>query len=96
MTQSELECAVARITGESRRMVHKHGFHLLDDPELPPDDLSLVLDCPGCGALVPMPSPVDATLSVLAECRHCDAAYPFQEHELYAVTTAEGPLVPCA
>ncbi len=51
MNQSELERAVARATGESRRFVKRFGFSLVDDEPKPGDELTLAIDCPGCGAV---------------------------------------------
>ena len=51
MNQSELERAVARATGESRRFVKQFGFSLVDDEPRPGDELTLAIDCPGCGAV---------------------------------------------
>ncbi len=89
MHQSELERAVARATGESRRRIKKHGFYLLKEPDRPPDDVSLALDCPGCGTVVNLTPPAVSALPSLAECLRCDAVYPYREHELYAAPTDE-------
>ncbi|HXY34307.1 MAG TPA: hypothetical protein VEI07_08775, partial [Planctomycetaceae bacterium] len=51
MNQSEVERAVARATGESRRFVKRFGFSLI--PEEPNHcQPVLAIDCPGCGAVL--------------------------------------------
>src|SRR5580658_2205205 len=87
MIRSEIERAVSRATGESRRTIRAYGFSLLtEEPESFYDPL-LVLDCPGCGV------PLDAanfSTGVLkfVECPRCDAVYPFADDEIYV---ANGP-----
>ena len=50
MTQSELERAVCRATGESRQTIRRYGFGLVEEQAESLADPALVLDCPGCGA----------------------------------------------
>ena len=44
MTQTELDRAVSRITGESRQTVRCHGFSLLTDLPPDPDEGSYLLE----------------------------------------------------
>ena len=89
MRQSELERAVARQTGETRQTIRQRGFSLLDDVEFPADHVGLTLDCPGCGAVVPLSVGPSSTLPELAECGRCDAAYPYTAQELTTVGRCE-------
>jgi hypothetical protein len=95
MTQSELERAVCRATGESRQTIRRYGFGLVEaHPELFADP-SLALDCPGCGA------PLDAVNVAIAppefiECPRCDALYPFTVDEIYVSDGFGAPLSVCA
>ena len=86
MTQLQLDCAVARATGESPRHVRRLGFGLLasrlGDPE--PEDLRLVLDCPFCGGAVPYPGAAGHGSPALAECPRCDVYFDFDPAEVYA------------
>jgi hypothetical protein len=94
MTQSELEKAVSRATGESRRTIRSFGFSLLDEQPALANDPLLVLDCPGCGL------PLDAADSSFddfnIECQRCDAVYPFAADELYVVDGSQAALAACA
>jgi hypothetical protein len=83
MNQSEIERAVARATGESRRFIKRFGFSLLVDEPEHITDPALVIDCPGCGAVVNLDD-VANRLSEL-ECSRCDAVYPVAADELYVV-----------
>jgi hypothetical protein len=86
MTNSEIERAVARATGESRRVISRYGFSLLSEEPDAAADVSLALDCPGCGA---RHDTVDVTQpSLELECSRCDAIYPIAIGELYV---ADGP-----
>jgi hypothetical protein len=51
MNQSQVERAVARATGESRRFIKRLGFSLIDDEPDHSVDPGLVIDCPGCGVV---------------------------------------------
>jgi hypothetical protein len=84
MNQSEVERAVARATGESRRFVKQFGFSLVEDLRADPDP-ALVVDCPGCGAVL---NPDDAGNRHELECPRCDAVYPVGAEELYVL---DGP-----
>ena len=50
MTQMQLDCQIARITGEPLTTVNTHGFSVLAEQpdDLEPEDVKLVLDCPFC------------------------------------------------
>jgi hypothetical protein len=91
MNQSELERAVARATGESRRFVKQFGFSLVDDEPKPGDELTLAIDCPGCGAICD-----GCNLGQGLECLRCDAVYPVSVDELYVVDNSHQSLVACA
>ena len=96
MTRSEIERAVSRATGETRRTIRSYGFSLLNEEAVEaPSDPLLVLDCPGCGA------PLDAAnastgLLKFIECPRCDAVYPFTVDEIYVSEGRRGPLPVCA
>ncbi len=94
MNQSEVERAVARATGESRRFIKRFGFSLLiEEPEHCADP-ALVIDCPGCGAAF-SPDDVVNLLSEL-ECPRCDAVYPVAADELYVVDSPRARAAACA
>jgi hypothetical protein len=93
MTQSELERAVCRATGESRQTVRRYGFGLVEEQDASIADPSLVLDCPGCGARLGAENP--STIHFI-ECPRCDAVYPVTADEIY-VSEGSGTLLPaCA
>lgn len=93
MTQSELERAVCRATGESRQTIRRYGFGLLEDQAESLVDPSLVLDCPGCGAPL---GAANLPPTHFIECPRCDAVYPFTVDEIY-VSEGSGALLPaCA
>jgi hypothetical protein len=94
MTNSEIEQAVARATGESRRVISSYGFSLLPNECEPETDVSLALDCPGCGARLDVVD-VSEPLTEL-ECGRCDAVYPFTVNELYVADCTPQPLAACA
>lgn len=81
---AELIQQVAQATGESPRLIHQRGFHLLR--ELPADNHDssnrLGLSCPGCGGDIPLPDSGEASFPDWAECPRCDAAYPYHPEEL--------------
>jgi hypothetical protein len=91
VTQSQLESAVAAVTGESVRTVHQLGFGI-NAPrggDLEPEDLRLVVDCPFCRH--PVPSPVwagDGSLT-LAECLACDVYFDTSTDEIYAAAASD-------
>jgi hypothetical protein len=93
MTNSEVEQAVARATGESRRVISRYGFSIVPDDCEPPTDVALVLDCPGCGTRLEV-----ADLSELTDldCCRCDAIYAFTADELYVADCATQSLAACA
>jgi hypothetical protein len=94
MNQSEVERAVARATGESRRFIKRFGFSLLyEDPEHCSDP-ALAIDCPGCGAVFNLDD-VANLLSEL-ECPRCDAVYPVAADELYVVDSPRTGSAACA
>jgi hypothetical protein len=83
VNQSEVERAVARATGESRRFIKQFGFSLIADEPASCPDLALVIDCPGCGAALDPDDALDGPSEV--ECDHCDAIYPMAPEEVYVV-----------
>jgi hypothetical protein len=94
MNQSEVERAVARATGESRRLIRRYGFSLvLDEPE-PCADLTLALDCPGCGATLNVDDL--SNLPSDLECARCDAVYSFAVDEIYVADRPHPALAGCA
>jgi hypothetical protein len=82
MTQAQLECAIADLTGESLDFVHGFGFSL--PAILEPEDLVLVLDCPFCCRPVPFPGRVRGGALAQAECLACDIYFEPREHEVFA------------
>jgi len=91
MTQARLERAIAGITGESPRTIHRLGFGLHPDARegLEPEDLRLVVDCPFCGRPVPYPGLVSNRIPALAECSdpRCDVYFDFAMADVYAIRT---------
>ena len=82
MTQSELCRAVSNATGETCRTIRARGFSLVElEPAPTEQPQDLALECPGCGAEVPLAGRYDE-LPELAECARCDAAFPFAISEL--------------
>jgi hypothetical protein len=90
MTQAQLERAVASATGETIRDVRSRGFSILENsPGTPdPDDLSLVIDCPFCGGVIPYPGLPEGDAPALAVCPACDVEFEFVPHEVYAADMA--------
>jgi hypothetical protein len=81
MNQSEVERAVARATGESRRFIKRFGFSLIPDESNQSGNPALAIDCPGCSAVL---NP-DVTNRCELECPQCDAVYPVEAEELYVL-----------
>ncbi len=88
MKQTEIDRAVARTTGESRRTIAGRGFSL--DRPSPPTAASLEvgLDCPGCGHPVPLHSDTNTQPWNEAECERCDAVYDVAPGELTVIERA--------
>ena len=89
MTQIQLDCAIADVTGESLDLVHDLGFSL--PGALEPEDLCLVLDCPFCRRPVPFPGRVRGGALAQAEClrlRHLTSSP--------ASTRSTSPTPPCS
>jgi hypothetical protein len=95
MTQSEIERAVCRATGETRRTIRSYGFNLQSEESESFEDLSLVLDCPGCGAPLDAANASTGPLKFI-ECSRCDAVYPFTVDEIYVGEAGRAPLPVCA
>jgi hypothetical protein len=91
MTQSEVEQAVARATGDSRDTVRRYGFSLLPEAEEPSPDPHLAVDCPGCGASLALPHR-QTLFAAFVECPRCDALYPFGMHEIYVADETKLPI----
>jgi hypothetical protein len=87
MTQEQLECQIAGITGEPVTTILRLGFSILPDPgsDLEPEDLRLVLDCPFCGRPAPYPGPARVGPEVMAECERCDVYFGFEPEEVYPI-----------
>ena len=81
MIHSEVERAVARATGESRRFVRSYGFSLLSEDLDHSTQPALAIDCPGCGAVIYREDPISRCREV--ECPRCDAVYPVEDDEHY-------------
>jgi len=94
MNQSEVERAVARATGESRRFIKRFGFSLLSEEPERCADPALGIDCPGCGAAF-SPDDVVNLLNEL-ECPRRDAVYPVAADELYVVDSPRTGSAACA
>jgi uncharacterized C2H2 Zn-finger protein len=92
MTQSELERAVCRATGESRQTIRRYGFGLVEVQVESLADPSLVLDCPGCGAPL---GAVNPSTTHFIECPRCDAVYPFGVDEIYVDERSIAALSAC-
>lgn len=95
MTRTQLDHAVAGLTGESLRQVRRLGFQLHAGPraDLEPEDVALCLDCPFCGRLVaPEPAPAPAPAGArLAECRRCDVEFTYSDRDIYPAPAAPAP-----
>jgi hypothetical protein len=83
---TSLERSVITRTGESPRTIHRLGFQPGPGPDLEPEELRLVVDCPFCGRAVPYPGRVGDGSHALAECPRptCDVYFDFEESEVYA------------
>jgi hypothetical protein len=91
MMQAEINRAVARVTGESRRMVARRGFSLEPPSSASPDGVQIGFNCPGCGSLIPIPlTPLGPYLSE-AECASCDVVYDIDPHALFVIDTLHAP-----
>jgi len=93
MTRTELEKAVARTLGESRKTVQRFGFSLL--VEEPAPDPHVVIDCPGCGTCLDLTDRSEPLPEFVA-CSQCDAVFPYAVDELYVADGAKGALAVCA
>jgi hypothetical protein len=93
MNQSDIERAVARATGESRRFIQRFGFSLLVEEPERRTDVAIAIDCPGCGAAL---DPYDVSFGSELECARCDAIYPIASDELYVVEAAQLAKAFCA
>jgi hypothetical protein len=95
LTRSEIEQAVARVTGESRQVIRRYGFSIVSEEPESPTDPSLVLDCPGCGVRLDVNDVSNPQLDEL-ECPRCDAVYPFVVDELYVTDAPKRAFAACA
>jgi hypothetical protein len=95
MTRAEVERAVCRTTGESRRLVRSYGFSLVEEDSQLSNDPSLTLDCPGCGAPLDAANASTGILKFI-ECPRCDAVYPFALDEIYVLEGSKTVLPACA
>jgi hypothetical protein len=87
MTQKQLNCQVARITGEPLLSLRFLGFNLAapHGDDLEPEDIRLVLDCPFCGQPVPYPGPAADGSQTMGECDRCDVYFDFDPEEVYPI-----------
>ena len=85
MTQMQLDCQIARITGEPLSTVNTLGFSVIAEQpdDLEPEDVKLVLDCPFCRQPVPYPGLAGDGSETLAECDRCDVYFEFDPDEVY-------------
>jgi hypothetical protein len=95
MTQSELERAVCRATGESRQTIRRYGFGLVEELSEFLVAPSLAVDCPGCGTALDVVNP-STSPGKFIECPRCDAVYPFTVDEIYVSEVSEAQLPICA
>jgi len=95
MTRSQIERAVSRATGETRRTIRSYGFSLLNEETDLANDPLLVLDCPGCGAHLDAAKASTGVFKFI-DCPRCDAVYPFAVDELYVIDGSNGALAACA
>lgn len=81
MTQQELDCAVAEVTGESLATIQDRGFSL--DPTTGQDDDEpvFVILCPFCGAKAILAGNADE-LPEYAECGRCDTVFDYSDDEI--------------
>ena len=91
MLQLDIDSAVARATGESRRMITRRGFSLEQRPTARADDLRIGLDCPGCGRLAAVHPGTFTRCPCEAECAGCDAVYDADPGELLVIETPARP-----
>jgi hypothetical protein len=91
MTQGQLDCQVARITGEPLLSLRFLGFNLAarHGADLEPEDMKLVLDCPFCRQPVPYPGPAADGSHTMAECDLCDVYFDFDTGEVYTIAADE-------
>src|SRR6516164_5097965 len=91
MTQRQLNCQVARITGEPLHNLCFLGFNLVarHPDDLEPEDFRLVLDCPFCRQPVPYPGPAADGSESMAECDRCDLYFGFDPVEVYTIQVGE-------
>lgn len=87
MTQMQLTCQIARITGEPQTTVNRLGFRVIpEQPDgLEPEDVELVLDCPFCGHQVLYPGLTGNGSETLAECDRCDVYFGFDPDEVHTI-----------
>jgi hypothetical protein len=87
MTQMQLDCQIARITGEPLSTVNTLGFRVIAEKpdDLEPEDVKLVLDCPFCRQPVPYPGLACDGSETLAEYDHCDVYFEFDPDEVYTI-----------
>ena len=91
MTQGQLNCQVARITGEPLLSLRFLGFNLAarHGDDLEPEDIRLVLDCPFCRQPVPYPGPAADGSQTMGECDRCDVYFDFDPEEVYTIAAGQ-------
>jgi len=95
MPQSEIDRAVCRATGETRRTIRSYGFSKLNEEPISADHPLLILDCPGCGASLDATNASTGALRFIG-CPRCDAVYPFGIQEIYVADGPTAVLAACA
>lgn len=88
MSPAALHSAVARRTGEDRRLISRRGFSLaVLTPPVPEPKLHLAVSCPGCDRVLAANEDdfrdTDPDDEFWLDCARCDAAYPFHADELF-------------
>jgi hypothetical protein len=89
MTQSQLDRAVARATGEPLTLIRGRGFGLARrrPNDLEPEDLTLCVECPFCGRAVPYAGAAGGA-TALAECDGCDVYFDVAPADVHAAPAA--------
>jgi hypothetical protein len=86
MTQLQLECAVARATGEPLALIRGRGFGLAArrPSDLEPEDLALQVECPFCGRRLPYLGTSRGGSLALGECLTCDVYFDVAPADVFA------------
>jgi hypothetical protein len=87
LTQIQLTCQIATITGEPLSACNRLGFSVIpEQPDgLEPEDVELVLNCPFCGHQVLYPARARDGSETLAECDAREVYFGFDPDEVYTI-----------